>query len=52
MPLDVEAGNGDVDGLRVKGVGGAGDEVVLELGVESVLDAVLVRAMIVDGCGE
>ena len=48
----MEVGNGDVDGLRVEGVGGVGDGVVFRIGVESVLDEVLVRVMIVDGCRE
>ena len=48
----MEAGNGDVDGLRVEGVGGVGVGVVFRIEGEFVLDEVLVRVMIVDGCGE
>ena len=46
--LDVEAGNGDVDGLRVEGVGGVGDGVIFRIGVEGVLGAVLGTRC---GCG-
>ena len=48
----MEAGNGDVDGLRVEGVDGVGDGVAFRIGIEGVLGAVWVRAVIVDGCGE
>ena len=50
--LDVEAGNGDVDGLRVEGVDGVGNGVAFRIGVEAVFDAVWVCVVIVDGCGE
>ena len=50
--LDVEAGNGDFDGLRVEGVEGVGDGVNFRTGIEDVLGAVWVRVVIVDGCGE
>ena len=39
----MEAGNGDVKGLRVKGVGEVGDGVAFRTGVEGVLGTVWVR---------